>query len=249
MQNVGTWLTVTGSLTSFAGMMATFVIFEYAAQWIKPDFMGNGVFYAYAGDLILFCLSLLAAAYVIVKTIDSSNHTTVGFFYMWRGGSFLGDWMGMFEWIVVMMHLTWGFMVFFCGTLYAESIFGMITDMLDEHHGSVGDPKQLTLEQGYKIFALSTMIGFGAWVGAITLGDSSAQLIQFFDNYNTKLEGTAYKATEADPEGTALTMDLSYHMTTTIVNMIVASFITGGAFAFGGMWLDKYGSSPMNYLF
>ena len=93
--------------------------------------------------------------------------------------------------------------------------------------------------QGYKFLALGFIIGIGAWISGLALGDSCAELLGFFDNYNTKLEGTGLKENKADTEGTALLYDLSYHVVTTMYTYFVVSAIAVGGYIFGFMFLGQ----------
>lgn len=42
---------------------------------------------------------------------------------------------------------------------------------------------------GYKFLTLGCILGFGAFIPSVMLGDSSKELLGFFDAYNTKTEG------------------------------------------------------------
>merc|ERR1712188_143610 len=78
------------------------------AQW-TPQFL------AYAGDLIALVASQLAAAYAGVKSIEASVHFLTGFYYVYRGGSVTGDYLGLWELLSVILFLTWSLAISIVG--------------------------------------------------------------------------------------------------------------------------------------
>lgn len=90
---------------------------------------------------------------------------------------------------------------------------------------------------GYKFLALGFVIGIGAWISGLALGDSAAELLGFFDNYNTKSEGVNGGTT--DPKGTSLTYDLVYHFVTCAYTYFTVSAIAVGGYIFGFMFLGS----------
>jgi len=97
----------------------------------------------------------------------------------------------------------------------------------------------MTQIMGYKFLALGFIIGIGAWISGLALGDSCAELLGFFDNYNTKQEGTANGASSADADGTSITYDLTYHLVTTMYTYFVVSAIAVGGYIFGFVFLGQ----------
>lgn len=99
----------------------------------------------------------------------------------------------------------------------------------------------MTQIMGYKFLALGFIIGIGAWISGLALGDSCAELLGFFDNYNTKQEGTANNASQQDADGTSITYDLSYHLVTLAYYYVVSSAIWLGGIIMGFVYmLPKY---------
>lgn len=95
----------------------------------------------------------------------------------------------------------------------------------------------MTQVMGYKFLALGFIIGIGAWISGLALGDSCAELLGFFDNYNTKQEGS--KDGTVDADGTSITYDLSYHLVTTMYTYFVVSAIAVGGYIFGFVFLGQ----------
>ena len=126
--SVGSLLSITSSLSSVVGIAASFLVFHLGAQYIKTDGL-TPVFYAYSGDLIALVLSQLAAAYAAVKTIDASVHTNTGFFYLMRGGSSMGDFMGLYELLATLAFLTWSLVISVVGYVEAAMLWQKYEDM------------------------------------------------------------------------------------------------------------------------
>merc|ERR1711990_142223 len=229
MSSVGSLMNISSSLSSIVGLSASFLVFHLGAQYIKTDGL-TPVFYAYAGDLIALVLSQLAAAYAAVKTIDASVHTTSGFFYLWRGGSSTGDFMGLYELLATLGFLTWSLIISILGYVEAALLWQKYEDM--EKNGVA-----MTQIKGYKFLALGFIVGIGAWISGLAHGDSCAELLGFFDSYKTNQEGSVDN--DRDPDGTSIPYDLSYHLITTMYTYFVVSAIAVGGYIFGFVFLGQ----------
>lgn len=84
---------------------------------------------------------------------------------------------------------------------------------------------------GYKWFTLGCVIGLGAFIPAVALGDSAKEMLGFYDNYNTKTEG--YNDNERDNDGTSLIYDLSYHTVTLVAYFFLTTSMWLGSVIFG----------------
>merc|ERR1711998_614501 len=98
----------------------------------------------------------------------------------------------------------------------------------------------LTIVQGYKYLALGCVIGIGAWISGLSLGDSAAELLGFFNNYNTKTRTEASDGSgNFDPDGTAIQYDLAFHFITLLFSYMTISAIAIGAYVFGFIYLGQ----------
>merc|ERR1711934_1345025 len=202
MSNVGSLLSISSSLTSVVGIAASFIVFNLGAQYVKTNSLSPN-FYAYAGDIAALVLSQLAAAYAAVKSIDAVLETAGSFsyYYQYAHKSSLGNWLGLYQLLAVLFFLTWSLAISLVGYVEADMMWVKFEDMQKTNH-------TMTELEGYKGLALGFIVGVGAWISGLALGDSATELLNFFDNYNTKSEGTELDATKADVEGTSLTYDL-----------------------------------------
>ena len=232
------WLTNLGipaSLSSVIGLGIATVIFKSAssasdpamAQW-TPQFL------AYAGDLIALVSSQLAAAYAGVKSIEASVHFLTGFYYKYSGASDTGDLLGLWELLAVVLFLTWSL---------AISVVGYIEGALlwERYEAMEAAGTTVTIVQGYKYLALGCVIGIGAWISGLALGDSAQELLGFFDNYadKTKSEATDKKTNDPDANGTAIEYDLLFHFITLLFSYLTISAIAVGGYVFGYIYLGQ----------
>jgi len=232
------WLTSLGvpaSLSSVIGLGIATVIFKSAssasdpamAQW-TPQFL------AYAGDLIALVSSQLAAAYAGVKSIEASVHFLTGFYYQYSGASDTGDLLGLWELLAVVLFLTWALAISVVGYIEGALLWERYETM--EAAGTT-----VTIVQGYKYLALGCVIGIGAWISGLSLGDSAQELLGFFDNYSSKTRNEAReKGTfDYDPDGTAIEYDLLFHFITLLFSYMTISAIAVGGYVFGYIYLGQ----------
>merc|ERR1719247_3823467 len=231
------WLTdlgVPASLSSVIGLGIATVIFKSAssasdpamAQW-TPQFL------AYAGDLIALVSSQLAAAYAGVKSIEASVHFLTGFYYTYSGASNTGDLLGLWELLAVILFLTWSL---------AISVVGYVEGALlwERYETMEAAGQTVTIVQGYKYLALGMVIGIGAWISGLSLGDSAAELLGFFDNYDDKTKTEAKDSDDNfDPDGTAIQYDLGFHFITLLFSYLTISAIAIGGYIFGFIYLGQ----------
>merc|ERR1712100_132884 len=196
------------------------------AQWTTQ-------FLAYAGDLIALVASQLAAAYAGVKAIEAAVHFDKGFYYTYSGASETGDYLGLWELLSVILFLTLSL---------AISIVGYVEGALlwERYEVMEAAGQTVTVVQGYKYLALGCVIGIGAWISGLSLGDSAEELLGFFDNYSskTKTEGTDSNG-NADPDGTAIQYDLGFHFVTLLFSYLTISAIAIGGYVFGFVYLGQ----------
>merc|ERR1711967_208647 len=194
------------------------------AQW-TPQFL------AYAGDLIALVSSQLAAAYAGVKSIEASVHFLTGFYYTYSGASNTGDLLGLWELLAVILFLTWSL---------AISVVGYVEGALlwERYETMEAAGETVTIVQGYKYLALGMVIGIGAWISGLALGDSAEELLGFFDNYSDKTKNEATdKDGNVDDDGTAIEYDLMFRFITLLFSYMTISAIAIGGYVFGFIYL------------
>merc|ERR1711907_206858 len=215
------WLSglgVPAGLTSVVGLAVGMYIFKTASSSMDPAMaQWTPQFLAYAGDLIALVASQLAAAYAGVKSIEAAVSFTNGFYYTYAGYSTTGNLLGLWELLSVILFLTWSL-----GISVAGYIEGALLWERYEAMETVG--QTVTIVEGYKYLALGCVIGVGAWISGLALGDSAAKLLGFFDEYS---------------DDTAIVYDLAFHFVTLLFSYATISAIAIGAYAFGYTYLGQ----------
>jgi len=236
--NIMSWLTdlgVPASLSSVIGLGIATVIFRSASSSTDPALaQWTPQFLAYAGDLIALVASQLAAAYAGVKSIEASVHFLTGFYYTYSGYSANGDLLGLWELLAVVLFLTWSLGISVVGYIEGALLWERYETM--EQAGQT-----VTIVQGYKYLALGCVIGVGAWISGLSLGDSAQELLGFFDNYEGKTgsEATDKTTGDRDVDGTAIEYDLGFHFITLLMSYLTISAIAVGGYYFGYTYLGQ----------
>ena len=231
------WLSGLGlpaGLTSVVGLSIAMYIFKNASSSMDPAMaQWTPQFLAYAGDLIALVASQLAAAYAGTKSIQAAVNLDKGFYFTYSGASTVGDYLGLWELLAVMLFLTWSL---------AISVVGYVEGALlwDRYETMEAAGTTVTMVEGYKYLALGCVIGIGAWISGLALGDSADKLLGFFDEYadDTKSEATD-KDGNKDPDGTAILYDLGFHFVTLLFSYMTISCIAIGAYVFGFIYLGQ----------
>ena len=219
------------SLTSVVGLAVGMYIFKTASSSMDPAMaQWTPQFLAYAGDLIALVASQLAAAYAGVKAIEAAVSFTNGFYYQYAGYSNTGNLLGLWELLAVVLFLTWSL-----GISVAGYIEGALLWERYEAMETVG--QTVTIVEGYKYLALGCVIGVGAWISGLDLGDSAEKLLGFFDEYDDQTPNPS-GGNESD-RNTATIYDLAFHFVTLLFSYTTISAIAIGAFAFGYTYLGQ----------
>merc|ERR1719440_2005078 len=229
-----TSLGVPASLSSVIGLAVVMYIFKTASSSMDPAMaQWTPQFLAYAGDLIALVASQLAAAYAGVKAIEAAVHFDKGFYYTYAGASQTGDYLGLWELLAVILFLTWSL---------AISIVGYVEGALlwQRYEAMEAAGLTVTVVEGYKYLALGCVIGMGAWISGLALGDSAEKLIGYFDEYEDDTHSEAVdKDGDADNDGTAIQYDLGFHAITLLFSYMTISAIAIGSYVFGYMYLGQ----------
>jgi len=230
------WLSSLGlpaGLSSVIGLSIAMYIFKNASSSMDPAMaQWTPQFLAYAGDLIALVASQLAAAYAGVKSIEAAVHFDKGFYYKYSGASEIGDYLGLWELLSVVLFLTWSL---------AISIVGYVEGALlwQRYEAMEAAGLTVTIVEGYKYLALGCVIGVGAWISGLALGDSANKLLGFFDEYEDDTHSEASNGSTVDPDGTAIQYDLGFHFVTLLFSYMTISAIAVGAYIFGYMYLGQ----------
>lgn len=232
-----TWLTDLGlpaGLSSVIGLSIAMYIFKNASSAMDPSMaQWTPQFLAYAGDLIALIASQLAAAYAGVKSVEAAVSFEKGFYYKYAGASETGDYLGLWELLAVILFLTWSLGISIVG--YVEGAL-----LWQRYEAMEAAGLTVTVVEGYKYLALGCVIGMGAWISGLALGDSAEKLIGYFDEYEDDTHSEAQdKDGNFDTDGTAIQYDLGFHAITLLFSYMTISAIAIGSYVFGYMYLGQ----------
>merc|ERR1711898_18581 len=141
---------------------------------------------------------------------------------------------GLWELFAVIMFLTWSLAISVVGYIEGALLWERYSSM--EATGNI-----ITIVQGYKYLALGCVIGIGAWISGLALGESAQELLGFFDNYDSKTKSEAQDkdSGDYDADGTAIEYDLGFHFITLLFSYLTISAIAIGAYVFGFIYLGQ----------
>ena len=138
--------------------------------------------------------------------------------------------LGLWELLSVILFLTWSLAISIVGYVEGALLWDRYSTM--EATGNI-----ITIVQGYKYLALGCVIGVGAWISGLALGESAHELLGFFDNYTDKTINEATGPNGTDPDGTAIIYDLVFHFVTLLFSYVTISAIVVGSYVFGMVYI------------
>lgn len=186
------------------------------------NYMASGtvlpIYFAYGGLMMVVVMSMLGSAYAIVKIVDAAVKNTVAgtYYYTYHSDNQLGNFMGMWELLNVLVFLTWSMIIMILGMVIGGQMW--------EKFELLSAAGELTQLEGFKYLLLGFIMAAGIWVASLNVGDMSSSMLGIFDTYNTKVEAINTDG-DKDTKGTALFVDVGVHLIETYVTMSVVSSI------------------------
>lgn len=176
------------------------------------------IYFAYGGLMMVVVMSMLGSAYAIVKIVDAAvkNSVSGSYYYTYHSDNQLGNFMGMWELLNVLVFLTWSMIIMILGMVIGAQMWEKF-ELLE----AAGELTQL---EGFKYLLLGFIMAAGIWVASLNVGDMSSSMLGIFDSYNTKIEAINTDG-DRDTKGTALFIDVGVHLIETYVTMSVVSSI------------------------
>ena len=167
--------------------------------------------YAYTGDLIGLIMALASAGWVVVKASDMSVHFTLGMAHQYRYPAEVFNNLGLYDLLVTLLHMSWSVLVIILSFSLASTIWSEVEKreigVVTEGQGGVA----LDEFQSAKLFVIGLLFGMISIISGYSIGQTSDELISWFDNYTTKTEACSDGALPDDTcylndnDGTALT--------------------------------------------
>ena len=140
--------------------------------------------YVYGGLVLQLVLTQVASAYCSVKTVDSITTILGRFYYQKIGWSTEGDLIGLYETIAAIFYLIFALIISIVGFIMAGLTWQHYDTRLTEAKNNGFFGLAFDTSSMYKYLALGMIVGGGAWIAAIVLGDSADKLLAYFDAYD-----------------------------------------------------------------
>lgn len=133
-------------------------------------------------DLMALVAAFVASAYIIIKTVNAGVSFTRGFYFIFAGGSTLGNSLLAFEVSVILLWELFAFAMAMNGLYEAYDLWGRMDNRLAEAAAdSKGLENAFTWEKGIKTSVLLMVVMLANLVSGFTLGDIADETISWFD--------------------------------------------------------------------
>jgi len=143
------------------------------------------IYFAYGGFMMVMSMSMLGAAYAIVKIIDATvtSNGVSSFYYGYRSQSTIGNLLGFFEMANALIMETWAIIVWILGWYVAYTMWLKFDELNADNN--------LTQLLGFKYCLLGFVSAAAIWITGIAVGDMASSTLGFFDAYDTKTEAVS----------------------------------------------------------
>lgn len=186
-------------------------------------------------------MALASAGWVVVKSVDHSVHFTLGMAHQYRYGEVAPfNYLGVYDLVVTLIYMSWSVLVIILSFSLASVIWNEVEQreigVTTEGSGGVA----LDEFQSAKLFVIGLLFGMMSIIGGYSIGETTDQLISWFDNYTTDRtkeacqNGTLNDDTcyLNDDSGTSLGYDSIYHFLTIAGSYGLFFAITIGGYIF-----------------
>lgn len=178
-----------GGLSSFLDFSSLF--------GLAQNFLGGKVFYGfysgklgpqdwiYTVDLVTMCMSLAAAAFVVVKAVDSGVSFTNGYYFTYGNDSNFSNYLYLYEVLVILTWDLWALVVIILSIMFASDIWQKVTLRIAEARAdSIGFDTPISWWNAMKTTVLLMVQTFGVVLTGYSLAYTSDPLIGYFDQYD-----------------------------------------------------------------
>lgn len=191
----------------------------------------------YTVDLVAMIMSLAAAAFVVVKAVDSGVSFTNGFYATYGNDSTFSNYLYLYEVLVILTWDLWAFVIIILSITFASQIWEKVTLRVAEAKASsVGLDTPVSWMHAIKTTALLFVQTFGVVLTGYSLAYTSDPLIGYFDKYDDDTNNEATKkedGSQVSTDGTSARNDIGIsHMITTFYGFAVFVAISVGGMIF-----------------
>jgi hypothetical protein len=176
------------------------------------------------------------AAFIAYKTIQAAVNFSQGFAFNYRGGSILGNQIGLYELGFVSLYLSTAFALVVIGFFGATRMWEFIEE---REEGAAEGFFGRAVSWGYliKFGAMGAALLVSTYYSAYSIGETVDNLIGWMDDWDDKEDN---EATGSITPGTAISYDLNYHAVTVVLGWFLYNFII----FFGHVYASNYIKIP-----
>lgn len=190
----------------------------------------------------MLVMAYVAAAYVIVCTVEAGVDMSIGFYYNYAGASSVGDLLYLFEVILILAWQMWAFITPIMATMLASEVWNQLdTRVAEARLDSKGFDTAVSWDLAIKTATLLLLVGSMTVVAGFSLGDIAGEAITWVAKYEDDVNKEASQKQDPSQKtspGTAAQEDVTLHMITSAIGLIVFTTISVGSFVFAYQFLD-----------
>jgi hypothetical protein len=179
------------------------------------------VHWLYMGTAAFLTIEMCIAAFIAYKTIQAAVNFAQGFAFNYRGGSVLGNQVGLYELGFVSLYLATALSIVIVSFFGASRMWEFIEEREEgAAEGFLG--RAFSWAYAIKFFTMGTAILVGTYYSAYSIGETVDNLIGWMDDWDDKEDS---EATGSITPGTAFSYDLNYHTVTVVMGWFLFNFI------------------------
>jgi len=144
-------------------LWACFWLLIYMGSGLEKIEEKTGLYWAWGGVLIQAALTQTAAMYLGVGATNTIMSRAGGsaFYYQYRGGSVIGDYMGLYGMLTAFLFYIWAIVDSLLGFYVGDAMIMQVRKL-----SKAGDVSTM---EGFKMLLTGFIVGLGAWVSAVIL--------------------------------------------------------------------------------
>lgn len=140
----------------------------------------------------MLVMAYVAAAYVIVCTVEAGVSMSIGFYYNYAGASSIGDLLYVFEVILIIAWQLWALITPIMATLLASEVWNQLDARVAEASlESVGFDTAVSWNLAIKTATLLLLVGSMTVVAGFSLGDIADEAITWVAQYENDVNNEA----------------------------------------------------------
>lgn len=207
-------------------LWACFWLLIYMGAGLEKVEEKTGLYWAWGGVLVQAALTQMAAMYVGIGVTNTIMSRAGGssFYYQYRGGSEIGDYLGLYGMIASFLFYAWCIIASLAGFYMGDGMIMQVRKL-----SKAGDVSTM---EGFKMLLTGLLVGLGAWTSAVVLREQATTQLLWYTTYNTKTEATNDSGV-VDSDGTSFLFDFIYQTVALLFTLVLSGVPHAAASYFG----------------